>query len=69
MVEKIKWYVFVFFARIKCKREIKELKQDLQDLSWTLGVEKNSDPKIANVYEETKAVLFFKENLLKGLQY
>jgi hypothetical protein len=40
MIERIKYNVFVFFARIRTKKLIKKLEQNLQDYSWHIGVEK-----------------------------
>ena len=69
MIEKIKHNVWVFFARIRTKKELKKLKQDLGDLSWHLGVEKMDDPELVKQYKETEVTIFMNETMLKGLQY
>lgn len=69
MKDKIDWYIFVFFARIRTKKKIKELKQNIQDLSWHLGVEKSDNPEILKAYNEAKLWLMVKQFTLRGLQY
>ena len=61
--------VWVFFARIKTKKELKKLKQDLEDLSWHLVVEKIDNKILLEKYEETKLKIFILEISLKGLEY
>ncbi len=68
-MDRIKYNIWVFFARIRVKRTIGKLKQDLQDLSWHLCVEKNESPEILSQYKKTKALLYANEILLTGLQY
>jgi len=69
MIETIKHNVWVFFARIRTKREIKKLKQHLGDLSWHIGVEKMEDPELVKQYKETEVAIFMNKTMLKGLQY
>ena len=57
--------VWVFFARIRTKKELKKLKQDLEDLSWHLGVEKIDNKILLQKYEETKLKIFILEISLK----
>ena len=61
--------VWVFFARIKTKKELKKLKLDLEDLSWHLVVEKIDNKILLEKYEETKLKIFILEISLKGLEY
>ena len=61
--------VWVFFARIRTKKQLKKLKFDLDDLSWHLGVEKMNDKILLQTYEETKLKIFILEISLKGLEY
>jgi late competence protein required for DNA uptake (superfamily II DNA/RNA helicase) len=69
MIEKIKHNVWVFFARVKRKKELKKLKQHLDDLSWHLGVEKMEEPELVKQYKDTELAIFITETMLKGLQY
>ena len=69
MLEKIKHNVWVFFARIRTKKEIKKLKQHLGNLSWYIGVEKMDDPQLVKQYKEAEVDLFMNETMLKGLRY
>lgn len=69
MIERLKYNVFVFFARIRTKKRIKQLEQNLQDYSWHIGVEKNDDPELVKKYEEARAQQFIAKTTLKGLQY
>ena len=69
MIEKIKHNIWVFFARIRIKRQIKKLNQHLNDLSWPIGVEKLDNPDLVIQYKETEAVLFMNKTMLNGLQY
>jgi hypothetical protein len=69
MIETIKHNVWVFFARIRTKKEIKKLKQHLGDLSWHIGVEKMEEPELVKQYKETEVAIFMNETMLKGLQY
>lgn len=61
--------VWVFFARIKTKKELKKLKRDLEDLSWHLVVEKIDNKILLQKYEETKLKIFILEISLKALEY
>jgi hypothetical protein len=61
--------VWVFFARIRTKKKLKKLKQDLGDLSWHLGVEKIDNKILLQQYEETKLKIFILEISLKALEY
>ena len=61
--------VWVFFARIRTKKELKKLKQELYDLSWHLTIEKMNDKILLAKYEETKIKIFFLEISLKALEY
>ena len=58
IMEKVKWYWFIFFARIRTKKEIKRLEQRLWDLSWTLSVEKSKDELALKAYYDVKVFLF-----------
>lgn len=69
MIERLKYNVFVFFARIRTKKRIKQLEQDLQSYSWYIGVEKNDDPELIKKYEEARTQKFIAMTTLKGLQY
>lgn len=69
MLAKLKYNAFIFFLRIRTKRIIKQLKQDLGDLSWHLSVEKIDDQERVKKYKEIELWIFIKENTLKGLQY
>lgn len=69
MLEKIKHNVWVFFARIRTKKEIKKLKQHLGNLSWYIGVEKMDDLQLVKQYKEAEVDLFMNETMLKGLRY
>jgi hypothetical protein len=69
MIERIKYNVFVFFARIRTKKLIKKLEQNLQDYSWYIGVEKNDNPELIRKYEEARTQQFIAKTTLKGLQY
>jgi hypothetical protein len=55
--------------RIKLKRKIKGLKQEISDLSWHILVEELDDPELITTYKEAKLILFMSETMLKGLQY
>lgn len=69
MIERLKYNVFVFFARIRTKKRIKQLEQDLQAYSWYIGVEKNDNSEIVKKYEEAKIKHFIAQTTLNGLQY
>ena len=69
MFEKIKYNVFVFFAKRRTIKRLKELNQELNALSWHIGVEKNNDEKLWQRFEEVKTLIFIKETTLKGLVY
>jgi len=69
MIERLKYNVFVFFARIRLRKQIKQLEKDLQAYSWYIGVEKNYDPELLRKYEEATIQQFIKKTTLKGLQY
>lgn len=69
MIERIKYNVFVFFARIRTKRRVKQLEQELLDLSWTICVEKNDDPELVVEWEKARTLQFIAKTTLKGLQY
>ncbi len=69
MIERLKYYVFVFFSRIRTKKRIKQLEQDLQDYSWHIDVEKNDDPELVRKYEMVRTQQFIAKMILKGLQY
>ena len=69
MIEKIKYNVFVFFARMRTKRAIKKLENDLQAYSWYIGVEKNDDPVLLEKYKQAREMKYIKETLLSGLKY
>ncbi len=68
-MEKIKFNIWVFFARRRIKKEIKKLRNYLNDLSWTIGVENNCNTELLKQYKETKVALFMNETMLKGLRY
>jgi len=68
-MDRIKFNIWVFFARIKLKRKIKGLKQEISDLSWHILVEELDDPELITTYKEAKLIFFMRETMLKGLQY
>jgi len=69
MIEKTKHNVWVFFARIRTKKKIKKLKQQLCDLSWHIHIEKMDEPQMVKQYKETESIIFMNQTILKGLQY
>ena len=69
MIERLQYNVFVFFARIRTKKRIKQLEQDLQDYSWHIGIEKNDDTELVKKYEDARTQQFIAKTTLKGLQY
>ena len=69
MIERLQYNVFVFFARIRTKKRIKQLEQDLQDYYWHIGIEKNDDTELVKKYEDARTQQFIAKTTLKGLQY
>ena len=69
MVHKLKYNIFVFFAKIRMKQTIKKIEQNLQGYSWCIGVEKNDDPVIWQRFKDERVKLFIAETALSGLQY
>lgn len=69
MFEAIRYNIWIFFERIRVRREINKLKQELGDLCWHISVEKLDDPELLTNYKEVEAILFAREETLKGLQY
>ena len=66
---RIKHAIWVFFTRIKIKREIKKLENHLSDLSWHIGVDKMECPELLKQYKETEVAIFINKTFLCGLQY
>lgn len=69
MIERIKYNVFVFFARSRTKKKIRKLEQDLQAYSWYIGLEKNDDPSILQKFKDATCDLLIAKTTLKGLKY
>ncbi len=69
MIYNIKYNIWVFFARICTKRDIKKLKRELGILSQYIVVTKDKNPKFYERFKKVKTALFIAETTLKGLQY
>ena len=67
MIYNIKYNIWVFFARIQTKRDIKKLKRELSILS--LEIKKSKYSKFYERFKKVKTALFIAETTLKGLQY